>query len=343
MTSHATGGDALTRIDAPLEPGRSRAPASRGIVARRHPRLAGKLALASMLAPMAAGLLIFFAYPLVESIYLSFTSFNLLSPPVWIGLRNYQYLFTSDPNIVAASLNTLWFVIVLVPVRVVCALAIAGLLARPRPGAGIWRTIFYLPALVPPVASVVAFVFLFNPSTGPVNTILRSLGIDGPLWFNDPALAKPSLVILGVWMMGDVMVIFLAALLDVPKEYYEAAELDGANAAQRTWHITLPTMAPVLGFAAVTGVIAALQYFTEAAVASGVASGKATIGGGAHDSLGYPDNSLLTYTEWLYDRGFGSYQLGYASALAVVLFVVSAVLLLVAIRRIRVFNGKDLS
>ena len=322
--------------------GPDRSPAPSRAANRRRGRWPGRIAIAAMIAPMIAGLLVFFAYPLVESVYLSFTSYNLLSPPVWIGLRNYVYLFTADPNVGTAALNTLWFVVILVPVRLVCALALAGLLARPRRGNGIWRTVFYLPALVPPVASVVAFVFLFNPGTGPVNTILGALGIKGPLWFSDPNLAKPSLVILGVWVMGDVMVIFLASLLDVPKEYYEAASLDGAGTVQRIRHVTLPSIAPVIGFATVTGVVAALQYFTEAAVASGVASGKATVGGGAHDSLGYPDNSLLTYTEWLYDRGFGSYQLGYASALAVVLFVVSAALLIVAMTRIRAFTGSDI-
>jgi multiple sugar transport system permease protein len=294
-----------------------------------------------MLLPVLAGLAVFFVYPLVASVIFSFTRYNQLQSPEFVGLLNYQFLFTQDPTIGIAALNTLWFVIVLVPVRILCALVVAGLLSRARNASGFWRTLFYLPALVPPVASVVAFVFLFNPGTGPINQILSWVGIKGPLWFNDPNLSKPSLVILGVWVMGDIMIIFLAALLDVPAELYEAASLDGAGAVQKVRHITLPTISPVIGFAAVTGVIAAFQYFTEAAVASGVASGKATTGGGTAQTLGYPNNSLLTYTAVLYQRGFTNFQFGYASAMAVVLFVVTAILLVLTIRRISVFRVKE--
>ena len=220
--------------------------------------------------------------------YYSFTRYDLLSDPEWIGFRNYEFLFTKDPRVWQSASNTLWFVVILVPVRVITAMAVAGMLARAKQASGFWRTLFYLPALVPPVAATVAFVFLFNPGTGPVNQILRSFGIQGPLWFNDPAWSKPSLVLLGVWVMGDIMIIFLAALLDVPHEQYEAAALDGANGLQKVRYVTLPTIVPVLVFAVVTGVIAALQYFTEAAVASGVASGRAVVGEGTAVALGYP-------------------------------------------------------
>lgn len=296
-----------------------------------------------MLAPALAGLLLFFVYPLIASIFYSFTRFDLVSPPEFIGLRNYEYLFTKDPKVWIAAGNTLWFVVVLVPVRIITALGVAFLLVRAKRASGFWRTVFYLPALVPSVAGVVAFVFLFNPGTGPVNLILKSIGIQGPLWFNDPDWSKPSLLLLGIWVMGDIMIIFLAALLDVPQELYEAASLDGARSWQKGWYVTLPSIVPVLVFAVVTGVIAALQYFTEAAVASTVASGKATVGAGSGGELGYPGNSLLTYTEWLYVRGFANYQLGYASALAVVLFVVAAVFLVILLRRVRAFTPEEAS
>ncbi len=296
-----------------------------------------------MLAPALAGLLLFFVYPLIASIFYSFTRFDLVSPPEFIGLRNYEYLFTKDPKVWIAAGNTLWFVVVLVPVRIITALGVAFLLVRAKRASGFWRTVFYLPALVPSVAGVVAFVFLFNPGTGPVNLILKSIGIQGPLWFNDPDWSKPSLLLLGIWVMGDIMIIFLAALLDVPQELYEAASLDGARSWQKGWYVTLPSIVPVLVFAVVTGVIAALQYFTEAAVASTVASGKATVGAGSGGELGYPGNSLLTYTEWLYVRGFANYQLGYASALAVVLFVVAAVFLVLLLRRVRAFTPEEAS
>jgi multiple sugar transport system permease protein len=295
-----------------------------------------------MLAPALLGLAIFFVYPLIASVFYSFTSYNLLAPPQWIGLRNYEYLFTQDPNVWTAALNTLWFVVIMVPIKLTFSFAVAGLLTRARKSTGIWRTLFYLPALVPPVASVVAFVFLFNPGTGPVNLILKFFGVSqGPLWFNDPNLAKPSLLLLSIWVMGDVMIIFLAGLLDVPRELYEASSLDGANGIQKLRYVTIPAMVPVLVFSLVTGVIAALQYFTEAVVASSVASGQATVGGGSSLVLGYPDNSLLTYTEWLFERGFNQFQLGYASALAVLLFVVATLVLVFLLRRVRAFMPEE--
>jgi multiple sugar transport system permease protein len=295
----------------------------------------------AMLAPALLGLAIFFVYPLVASVIFSFTRYDLLSDPQWIGLRNYEYLFTQDPKVWIAAGNTLWFVIFLVPVRIVTSLLVAMLLVRARQASGFWRTAFYLPALVPPVASVVAFVFLFNPGTGPVNTIIKFFGGQGPLWFNDPDLSKPSLLLLGIWVLGDIMIIFLAALLDVPREQYEAAELDGANAPQRFRFVTLPNLVPVLVFALVTGVIAALQYFTEAAVASTVASGKASVGEGAGSFIGYPSDSLLTFTQWIYVRGFSNYQLGYASALAVLLFVVATLFLVLLLRRVKAFTPEE--
>ncbi|MGN6125369.1 MAG: carbohydrate ABC transporter permease [Humibacter sp.] len=328
MTASAVQGGAAGRVARAGRPGRRR---SRTSVRRG-------LTILAFIAPTVLGLLIFFVYPLLASIYYSFTSFNMVSAPQWIGLRNYTYLFTQDPLIVTATLNTLWFVVILVPVRIVTAMGIAGLLVRARKASGFWRTMFYLPALVPPVASVVAFVFLFNPGTGPVNQVLKFFGIQGPLWFNDPAWSKPSLVLLGIWVMGDLMIIFLASLLDVPTDQYEAASLDGANGLQKLRYVTYPNMIPVLVFAVITGVIAALQYFTEASVASSVASGQATVGGSAAQVIGYPSDSLLTYTQWLYERGFANFQLGYASAMAVVLFIVAGLFLVLLLGRVKAFT-----
>ena len=334
----------MTLTSTTARAGREATTASRP-VRRRRPKAAVKRSLVvwAMLTPALLGLGVFFVYPLIANVYFSFTRFNLLSAPEWIGLRNYQYLFTQDPRVVTAASNTLWLVVILVPVRMITALAIAGLLARAKRASGVWRTIFYLPALVPPVASVVAFVFLFNPGTGPVNQILASVGIKGPLWFSDPVLAKPSLVLMGVWVMGDIMIIFLASLLDVSKEQYEAASLDGANGIQKVRYVTLPSMAPVLVFAVITGVIDALQYFTQAAVASGVASGKTGVSVQLAQIMGYPNDSLLTYTEWLYVRGFSNFQLGYAAALAVVLFVVTAIFLAILLRQFKAFTPEGRS
>ena len=188
---------------------------------------------------------------------------------------------------------------------------------------------------MPAVAGTIAFVFLLNPATGPVNKILGSLGLPEPLWFNDPMWAKPSLVLIGLWGIGDLMIIFLASLLDVPTEQYEAAALDGVNPRQRFRYITLPTISPVLMFAALTGVIQTLQYFTEAMVAASVASGQATTGGGSSSLLGYPEGSTLTFAQWIYQQGFRNFYLGYASALAVVMFVFALGFTILLLRRSR--------
>ena len=291
------------------------------------------------MAPALIGIAVFFIYPLLSAIYFSFTKFDLLTTPQWVGLRNYVYLFAHDALAWQAAKNTLWFVAILVPARMIAALLTSMLLVSLKRGGGFFRTIFYLPALAPPVAATIAFVFLFNPATGPVNGFLSMLGIDGPLWFDSPDWSKPSLALLGTWAVGDLMVIFLAALLDVPKPLYEAASLDGANGWQRFRHVTLPALSPVLLFAAVTGVIQTLQYFTQAAVAASVASGSATTGGGVSSTFGYPEESTLTYPLHLYVSGFRYYDMGYANALAVVLFVVAFAVTLVLLRRFRAFTG----
>ncbi len=276
------------------------------------------------MSPWLVGFSVFFGYPLVMSAYLSFNHYDLLSPPRWVGLANYRYLFTVDPQVWTAVKNTLWLIVVMVPLQVIFAFGIAMLLARARSGVGALRTIFYLPALAPPVAATLGFVFLLNPATGPVNTILGHLGIQGPLWFQDPAWSKPSLTLLGLWGIGNTMIIFLAAVLDVPRHLYESAELDGAGPLQRLRWVTLPTTSPVILFAVILGVIQGLQYFTQAYVAAGVASGQASQAGDVTSgTLGYPLDSTLVYPVLLYQHGFTDFQMGYASAMAMLLLVVS--------------------
>ena len=234
----------------------------------------------AFLSPWIVGFTVFFGYPLVMIGYLSFTHYDLLSPPRWIGLANYRYLLGEDPEVWPAVRNTLWIIAVAVPLQVLFAFGIAVMLTRARRGVGAFRTVFYLPALVPPVAATLGFVYLLNPATGPVNLILGKLGVEGPLWFNDPGWAKPSLVMLGLWGIGNTMVIFLAAVLDVPKHLYESADLDGAGPYQRMRWVTLPLISPVLLFAVILGVIQGLQYFTQAYVAASVAAGQASQAGG---------------------------------------------------------------
>jgi len=303
-------------------------------------RLRRNLTILSFLAPALIGIAVFFVYPLISAVYFSLTKFDLLSVPQWVGLDNYRQM-ADDPFLLQSVRNTLWMVVVFVPVRIIGAIGLAMLLTNLRRGASFFRTVFYLPALVPPVAATIAFVYLLKPGTGPVNHFLEKIGIDGPLWFNSPAWAKPSLVLLGLWAIGDLMVIFLAAVLGVPESLYEAASLDGANAWHKFRSITLPTIQPVILFAAVTGVIYTLQYFDQAAVAGSIASGQASTGGGISQNFGYPEGSTFTYPLWLYTVGFRYNALGYANALAIVLFVVAFIVTLILLRRAKAFSGEE--
>src|SRR4051812_1134649 len=258
----------------------------------------------AFMAPWILGFGIFFGYPLIWSAYLSFTHYDLLSSPKWIGLANYRFLFTTDQTVWPAVKNTLWFIAIAVPLQVLFALGIAIMLARAQRGIGVFRTIFYLPALAPPVAATLGFVYLLNPATGPINTILGKLGIQGPLWFDSPHWAKPSLTLLAVWGIGNTMIIFLAAVLDVPRHLYESAQLDGAGWWSRLRFVTLPTISPVILFAVVIGVIEGMQYFTQAYVAANVAGGSASYSAEAANALGYPEESTLFYPVLLYQQGF---------------------------------------
>jgi len=223
-----------------------------------------------------------------------------------------------------------------VPLKVMFAFGVALMLTRARRGIGFFRTIFYLPALAPPVAATLGFVYLLNPATGPVNQVLSAVGIDGPLWFNDPHWSKPALTLLLMWGVGNLMIIFLAALIDVPRHLYESAELDGAGALRRLRYVTLPTISPVILFAVVLGVIQALQYFTQAYVAAAIAAGQASQAGTVSTlEQGYPEGSTLFYPVLLYYHGFRFFNMGYASAMAMLLLVVAFAVTLVIVRNSR--------
>jgi len=292
----------------------------------------------AFLSPWLLGVGLFFLYPLVSTVYFSFTHYDLLSNPRWVGLDNYRFMFTSDPDFVQAVQNTLWLVVVMVPSRILLALGVGGLAVSLKRGVSVFRAMVYLPFLVPPVAGTIAFVFILNPATGPVNEILSWFGITGPGWFTSTVWAKPSLVLLSLWAIGDLMVIMMAALLDVPVELHEAAAIDGASAPQRFRFITLPAISPVLLFAMITGIIETLQYFTQAEVAGKVASGVTDLPGTTQPP-GYPEGATLTYPQWIVEQGFRQFNLGYASALSVVLFVVAMCVTGVLLRQARSFTG----
>jgi multiple sugar transport system permease protein len=286
----------------------------------------------AFLSPWLLGTGLFFIYPLVSTVYFSFTKYDGFTPPVYNGLDNWRYVFQHYPFFWPALRNTLWLVIVMVTLRVIFGLAIGTLVIKIKTGAGLLRTLFYVPYLAPPVAATMAFAFLLNPGTGPVNVILGKLGLPEPGWFNDPTWSKPALTLLALWGIGDLMVIFMAALLDVPKQQYEAAELDGAGAWKQFRYITLPNIAPIVLFAVVTGIIYTMQYYTQPLVAGKVASG--VIGGsGQQFEPGYPEKSTLTLPQLVYNLGFQRFDTGSACVVALVLFAMSMVFTAFLMRR----------
>jgi multiple sugar transport system permease protein len=280
---------------------------------RRRGRLRPRLTVALFLSPWILGFLAFIVYPMIATLYYSFTKYDLLQAPQWVGTFNYRFML-HDPLFWQSVRNTLWMVVFGVPLQVVFAISIAVVLTRPKRGSSVYRTLYFLPSMVPVVAAALGFTFILNP-VGPVNHILAFLHLPHPYWFEDPLWSKPGLLLLGLWGVGEMMIIFLAALLDVPGQLYEAAELEGASAWQRSRHVTLPMISPVIFFALVIGVIDGFQYFAEAYIAS---KGK--------ENLGEPLGSLYFYGVYLYQQGFIDLHLGYASAMAWVLFVVTMVL-----------------
>jgi len=278
------------------------------------------------MSPWIIGFSVFIVYPMVSSLYFSFTHYDLLGSPQWVGFANYKYMFTEDILFWKAIKNTVWFIVVAVPLQIVFAIATATLLTKPRKGVKVYRTLYFLPAIAPIVAGSLAFLFLFNPAYGPINTFLSGIGIGKPpTWFYSPGSSKWALVILALWGIGEAMIIFLAGLLDVPRHLYEAADIEGGSAWQKFRHVTLPMITPVIFFSLVIGVIQAFQYFTQAYVAS-------TTLGGQRSSLGAPQNSLLFYSIYLFQQGFSYFRMGYASAMAWVLFIITMICTLVLIK-----------
>jgi multiple sugar transport system permease protein len=284
------------------------------------------------LSPFLIGLALFVVYPVLATLYYSFTNYQAGSylQTRWVGLENYRSLFTQSQVFWVAVRNTLWMVIIMVPLQTLWAIFVAWVLIRVKRGAAIYRTIYFLPAMVPIVATALAFIVMLNP-VGPLNGILGHLGITGPGWFSDATWAKPSLVLMALWTVGNTMILFLAGMLDVPKVLYEAADIDGASAWQKFRHITLPGISPVIFFSLLTGMIYTFQYFTEAFVASGSANPILS----SNESIGYPQDSLLFYTTEIYRQGFQFFKTGYASAMAWLLFVVIFLCTIVFIRASR--------
>ena len=286
---------------------------------------------------------VFTLYPMVMVTYYSFTNFKQgsLNPVHFVGFSNYVQLFsgTNSQLFWKSVRNTLWMVVVLVPAQTLWAMVTAALINTYKRSSSVYRAIFYLPAMAPVVAAALSWLVMMNP-TGPVNRFLEHLGINAPLWFGDPAWTKPTLTLMAMWMVGNTMVIFSAAMLDVPKSLYEAAEIDGAGPFQRFRAVTLPSISPVIFFSVITGVIFTFQYFTEAFVISTAGHANQQ----TQNTIGQPGNSLYFYTTGIYQQGFNFFKTGTASALAVLLFIVILAVTAVFIRTSRdliYYQGED--
>ncbi|MCC6626372.1 MAG: sugar ABC transporter permease, partial [Chloroflexi bacterium] len=269
-------------------------------------------------SPWIIGFLLFTAGPMIASFYLGFTEYSMGAPPRWVGLANYQQAFTGgDPQFWPSLGRTFLYAITIVPLGLTGSLLIALLLNQHLRGTAVFRTLFFLPSLVPIVASAVLWQWLFQPEFGAINWLLSLVGIQGPLWMADSRWAMPSLMVMALWgaIGGSTMVIFLAGLQGVPLEMHEAASIDGAGPVQRFFRITLPLITPTIFFNLIIGLIGALKVFEAAFVAT----------------KGGPNYATWFFILHLYQTAFQNVELGYASALAGVFFVVVVALTLVNI------------
>ncbi len=266
------------------------------------------------LSPWLIGFIAFNVFPICSAVYYSFTDYSIFTPPKWVGLQNYKELF-QDKLIWKSLWNTAYVTAIGLPLGLIASLALALLLHQKVKGLPIFRTLFYLPTMVPVVASAMLFMWVLNPEYGILNIFLRAIGIEGPAWLTDPKFTKLSLILMDVWRCGGTMIIFLSALQSVPEPFYEAAELDGANAWTRFWKITVPYISPTIQFTTIMGLINSFQYFTQAFVFGSVSQSSVLTPGG-------PRNSLLFYSLYLYQQGFSYLDMGYASAMALILFII---------------------
>lgn len=267
------------------------------------------------LSPWLLGFVVFLAGPMIASFYLSFTQYKVIQAPSWIGLANYQRMFTDE--LFYHSLRvTVVYTAISVPLGIAAALGVAVLLNQKIIASGLFRTIFYLPSIISGVAVAIVFAWIFNFRFGILNYLLSLIGIPGPNWLGSPRWALWAFVLMSLWGIGGNVVIFLAALQGVPQSLYEAAEIDGAGSWQRFWKITLPMISPALLFVFIMGVIGTFQTFTQSYIMTG----------------GGPANATLFYLLYLYKNAFNWFEMGYASALAWVLFLIIMVCTLILLR-----------
>ena len=275
------------------------------------------LAFYAFITPWVVGFLIFIVGPLLVSLGLGFTRYDIILPAKWVGLENFRDLF-ADPLFWTSLGNTIYIVLLAVPLGMVCAFGIALLLNQKVQGMAAYRTGYFIPSIVPAVASAALWLYLLQPQWGLVNGTLDIFGIRGPGWLASTTWSKPSIIMLMVWASGGTMIIYLAGLQDIPESLYEAASIDGANALGKLWHITLPLMTPTIFFTLVMGIIGTFQVFSVVFVLT--------------DGMGGPLNSTLVYLVYVYRNAFVFFRMGYASAMSLILFLIILVLTLLNFR-----------
>ncbi len=268
------------------------------------------------ISPWILGFLLLTLGPLLFSLYGSFTNYNVTSQMDFVGVDNYKNLFSNDNLFWVSLYNTFYFVIFSVPLTTIIAILISTMMNQDIPGMRIFRTIYYLPAILSGVGVYLLWMQLLDPSTGLINQFLALFGIQGPNWLFDPEWAKPSLIFMKLWSAGGSMLLYLAAMQGIPKTFYEAAQIDGATKVQMFFKITLPMVSPIIFFDIVTSTIGSFQIFQEAYVMSA-------------DNAGAPENSLLFYNLYMWIRAFNLFDMGYAMAMSWILFVIVLLLTLV--------------
>jgi len=265
-------------------------------------------------APWLLSLILLTAYPIGASIYYSFTQYTVLKPAIWVGLANFQEIL-KDELFWKALYNTTYYAVFSVPLGLLTAFWLGILLNQKIPGRAFFRATFFLPSIVPVVAASIVWAIILQPQFGLINDLLGRVGLYKPPWLTSPLWSKPAFILMSLWGVGPTTIIFLAGIQDIPQHLYEAAEIDGANALDRLFAVTLPMLSPTIFFNLVTGIIGAFQVFAQIYIISD----------------GGPLWSTLMYVYYLWRQGFQYFKMGYASALALILFVIILALTMVVI------------
>ncbi|HEY7034746.1 MAG TPA: sugar ABC transporter permease [Thermomicrobiales bacterium] len=284
---------------------------TRRLTMARREAIAGYL----FIAPWLIGFVVFLLGPIIASFYFSLTDYQIVKPPVYVGLDNYRVMLHDDLVWKALKVTTI-YVVVSTPLILVLSFAVAVLMNQRVKGVGLWRTIFYLPNLIPLVATTMLWLWLFNPQFGLINLLLREVGITGPLWLRSTQWALPSLILMSLWSVGGPMLVYLAGLQGIPTELYDAVSVDGGGALARFWTITVPLMTPVIFYNLVLGMIAGFQVFAQPLIMTN----------------GGPRYATYFYVLYLYENAFKYFRMGYASALAWLLFLIILVLTIAMFR-----------